>query len=53
MILALTLGFAAGIMLFVAGEVWSDGREDAGVAWSSLGLLFGVLLALLISAFGV
>ena len=51
-ILALTLGFAAGIMLFIAGEVWSDGREDAGVAWSSLGLLVGVLLALLTSALG-
>ena len=46
---ALTLGLAAGLMLFIIGEVWTDGRKDAGVAWSSLGLLMGVVLALLTS----
>jgi ZIP family zinc transporter len=49
-LLGVTLSLAAGIMLFITGEVWSDSRKDAGVAWSSIGLLVGVLLAVLSSA---
>ncbi len=51
-ILALTLALAAGIMLFITGEVWTDGRQEAGASWSSVGLLVGVLLALLTSTIG-
>ena len=50
MILALTLGLAAGIMLFITGEMWNDSRRDAGIACSSIGLLVGVVLALLASS---
>lgn len=46
-LLSLTLSLAVGVMLFIAGEIWSDSRRDAGVAWSSVGLLIGVVLALL------
>jgi len=49
-LLGVTLSLAAGIMLFITGEVWSDSRKDAGVAWSSIGLLVGVVLAVLSSA---
>jgi zinc transporter, ZIP family len=45
--LALTLGLAAGVMLFITGEVWGDSREDAGISWSSIGLLVGLVLAML------
>lgn len=46
-LLTLTLSLAVGVMLFIIGEVWSDSRRDAGVMWSSVGLLIGVVLALL------
>jgi ZIP family zinc transporter len=48
-LLSLTLSLAVGVMLFITGELWSDSRRDAGVAWSSVGLLIGVMLALLTS----
>jgi ZIP family zinc transporter len=51
-LLAFTLAFAAGIMLVITGEVWSDGRKLAGPSWSSLGILVGVLLALATSGTG-
>ncbi len=51
-VLAFTLALAGGIMLFISGEVWSDGRKDAGAQWSSIGLLVGVLLALWTSTIG-
>ena len=46
---SLTLGIAAGLMLFIIGEIWTDSRMDSGVVWSSFGLLLGVVLALLTS----
>ncbi len=48
-LLSLTLGIAAGLMLFIIGEIWTDSRSDSGVVWSSFGLLLGVVLALLTS----
>ncbi len=48
-ILALTLALAAGIMLFITGEIWGDSRRKAGSKWSSVGLAVGVVLALLSS----
>lgn len=50
--LSLTLALAAGIMLVITGEIWSDGQRLAGSQWSSLGLLIGVLLALATLASG-
>jgi zinc transporter ZupT len=51
-VLALTLAIAAGIILFISGEVWADGREEAGPNWSSVGLVVAVLLALFSSTVG-
>ncbi len=51
-VLAFTLALAGGIMLFITGEIWADGREEAGPQWSSVGLLVGVLLALFTSTVG-
>ena len=45
-LLAPTLALAAGIMLVITVEVWSDGRRMAGANWSTIGVLVGVLLAL-------
>jgi ZIP family zinc transporter len=52
LVLAFALSGAAGIMLFISGEIWGDSREDAGVAFSSIGMLAGVLLALFTSSIG-
>jgi hypothetical protein len=41
-----------GIMLFIGGDVWGDSRDDAGVVWSSAGLLVGVLLAMVTAQTG-
>ncbi len=51
-VLAFTLALAAGIMLFIAGDVWGDSQREAGPAWSAIGLLAGVLLALATSGTG-
>ncbi len=48
-LLALALALASGIMFFITGEIWADGRHDAGSKWSSVGLLVGLLLALFTS----
>jgi ZIP family zinc transporter len=50
--LAFTLSLAVGIMLFIGGDVWGDSRDDAGVVWSSAGLLVGVLLAMVTAQTG-
>ncbi len=48
-LLAFALALASGIMFFITGEIWADGRHDAGSKWSSVGLLVGLLLALFTS----